>query len=74
MAKVTQVQPAGIIVTMEIPLEELTMLKTALDITQFNADSKDESQTKATEYVTNSFYPLIKEVVEDLTNGTRSNS
>ena len=70
MAEVIQVQPEGIMVTIKFPLQELVLLKQALDIVEIRPRSEIEDQKKAAEYITGSFYPLIKDIVEDLTHGS----
>lgn len=70
MAEVIQVQPEGIMVTIKFPLHELVLLKQALDIVEIKAHMEIEDQKKAAEYVTGSFYPMIKDIVEDLTHGS----
>jgi len=54
-----------------ISLAELRLLRTALDMTEFQGDKPEENQ--AVRYVLDKFYPFLKETIERIDDEFRSN-
>jgi hypothetical protein len=71
--KIIKIEPKDIFVTLEIGLHDIEKLLKALDHTEINYDHKSDSKEdiqigEAANYLINEFYPILKEVVEDLVN------
>ena len=68
--KIVKIEPKDIYVTIEMSLSDIERVITALDHAEINFDhAKDIKASEASNYLCNTFYPNLKEVVEDLANG-----
>jgi len=64
---VLRVAPKDIYVTMEMSLADLKMIIRGLDLAEIKYDGESKPEDKlAVMFLTNEFYPSIKEVVTDL--------
>ena len=69
--KIISVAPKDVYVTLEIGLHDIEKLLKALDHAEINYDHKstlkeDIQIGEAANYLINEFYPVLKEVIEDL--------
>jgi hypothetical protein len=69
--QIIEIRPKGIYITNELSFEEVQHLLNYLDKVTVSYDSKKEPELhEAVEYVTGSFYPKLRELEENLKNGT----
>lgn len=69
--QVLQIRPKGIYITTEFSYEEIINILNYLDKVTVTYDSKKEPEVaEAVEYVTKKFYPQLKELEENLKDGT----
>ena len=69
MAKIINVIPKDIYVSIEFPIEELKVLKQGIGLADIDYDGKDPVQRASAEAVT-SFYKLLEEFLKDVENGS----
>ena len=65
MAKILDVQPKDIYVTMEFPIHELDLLKTGLAFARIDYDGKDKQQAEAAKYVSE-FWQFLDEFLKEV--------
>jgi hypothetical protein len=63
--RIVDVQPKDIYVTMEFPIRELDLLKTALALAKIDYDGKDKEQAEAADYV-KMFYRTLEDFLKEV--------
>ena len=64
--KIIKIEPKDIYVTFEIGLENLKKLAIALSLSEIKYQGTEEKDKEAVIYLTNTFFPTISKVLEDL--------
>ena len=68
--RVTNVRPVGVIVEAEHRIEDLKLLKIALDNSEIKVGEKLEGSWEARNYVMDVFYPEIVKLIEEFKDVT----
>lgn len=66
MIKLLQTQVREVHLIIELPFSELQKLAKAISMGNFNFDGEIEEEKEAINYLTNTFYPFIVEIVESM--------
>jgi len=76
MFKVVGVFPKDLWVSLDFPLDDLKKLQTALTLSSIflNRRTDDAMETEAQRYVLQEFLPNLSKLIEDIENGSGSNS
>jgi hypothetical protein len=61
--KVLEIYPKDIHVVFEISLVDLELLHKAIAMAKIDYDSKNDGESRAVNYLTKSFYPVIDEIM-----------
>lgn len=70
MAEVLEIRPEGLQVYLRVPLEEIVLLKKALDKSSLKLNLKIPEEKEIHDYVHDNLYPNVKKLVEDLKDGS----
>jgi hypothetical protein len=70
MPKVIDIRPKDIHILMEMSLEELRMIYTAMNLATISYDGKAEKEVQATVYFKSQFYDFVEQTIERIENGS----
>ncbi len=66
MPEVIEIKPKGIYIKIEFSLEELILLKAAMDKSSIEVNLANKDEKAAHDFYTKDFYNLVNALVEDL--------
>ena len=73
MPEVIEIKPKGIYVKIEFEIEELSLLKKAMEMCVVQANLKKKEEKEAHDYFKEKLYPFIEGITKELSHGPGPN-